>query len=79
MIVNLLFGKYYINAMDIIKLFRVNIFIPVTKFPFLIIFLLGKRRPFQIFAPIRELFKETNSKNWGFCIEKERERKNTNG
>ena len=31
-------GKYHINTVEIIKLFQVNIFIPVTKFPCLTIF-----------------------------------------
>ena len=39
-------GKYHINTVEIIKLFQVNIFIPVTKFPYLTIFLFCKRRPF---------------------------------
>ena len=52
---------------------------PVTKFPFLTIFLFCKRRPTRIFDQFRGLFKETNDKNWEFCVEKERERKNTNG
>ena len=69
-------GKYHINTMEIIKLFQVNIFMPVTKFPHLTIWLFCKRS-FQIFGQFRELFKETNSKNWGFCIEDERERKKT--
>ena len=62
-------GKYHINTMDIIKLFRVKIFMPVTKFHCLIIWLFCKRRPFWIFGQFRGLFKETNGKNWGVCIE----------
>ena len=68
-------AKYPINTMEIIKLSQVNVFMPVTKFPHLTIWLFCKRRPFQIFVQFRELFKETNNKNWGLCIEKERERK----
>ena len=71
--------KYHINTMEIIKLFRVNIFTPVTKFPHLTIWLFCKRRPFPIFGQFKGLFKETNGKSWGFCTENERERKNTNG
>ena len=52
---------------------------PVTKFPFLTIFLYCKRRPFWIFDKFRVFFKETNGKNWEFCVEKEREGNNTNG
>ena len=67
--------------MENIKLFQVNIFawVPVTKFPHLTIWLLCKRTPFQIFGQFRGLFRETNCKNWGFGIEKERERKNMDG
>ena len=68
-------GKYRINTIEIIESFRVNVFMPVTKFPHLTIWLFCKRRPFRIFGQFRGLFKETNGKNWGFCIEKERERK----
>ena len=62
-------------TMEIIKLFWVNTFMPVTKFPHLTIYLFFKRRLFWIFGQIRGCFKETNGKNWGFCVEKERERK----
>ena len=51
---------------------------PVTKFPHLTIWLFCKRKQFWIFGQFRRLFKETNDKNWRFCIEKERERKDTN-
>ena len=50
---------------------------PVTEFPHLTIWLFWKRRPFWVFGQFRELFKETNGKKWGFCVEKEMERKNT--
>ena len=66
-------GKYHMNTMEIIKLFQVNVFMPVTKFAYLTIWLFWKRRSFGQF---RELFKETKFKNSGFCMEKERERKN---
>ena len=62
---------------EIIKLFRVNIFMPVTKFPCLTIWLFCKRRPFQIFGQFRGLFKETNSKNWEFCVNGKKRRKKT--
>ena len=38
-------GKYHINTMEIIKLFQVNIFMPVTEFPCLPIVLFCKKRP----------------------------------
>ena len=72
-------GKYHIKTMKIIKLLQVSIFMPVTRFPGLTIWLFCKRRLFQIFGQFRGLFKETTGKNWTFCIEEERERKNTNG
>ena len=72
-------GKYHINTLEIMKLLRINIFMPVTKFPHLKIWLFCKRRLFWIFGWFRGLFKKTDGKNWGFCVEKEREEKNTNG
>ena len=71
-------GKCHINTIEIIKLFQVNIFMSVTKFPHLTIWLFCRRRLVQIIGWFRGLFKETNNKNQGFCIEKERGRKNTN-
>ena len=62
-----------INTLEIIKLLRVNIFMPVTKFPHLTMWLFCKKRSFWIFGWFRGLFKETNGKNWGFCVEKGRE------
>ena len=62
-------GNYLINTMDIIKLFQINIFMPVSS---LKIWLFCKRRPFRIFGQFRGLYKETNDKNWGFCVEEER-------
>ena len=63
-------GKYHINTVEIIKLFQVNIFVPVTKFSHLTIWLFCKRRPFQIFGRFRGLFKETSGKNWDFALRK---------
>ena len=68
-------GKYHIKTMQIIKLFQVNIFMPVTRFPRLTICLFCKSRPFLIFGQFRGLFKETNNKDVEFCVEKEREKK----
>ena len=62
-------GKYYINTMEIIKLFRVNM--PATKFSCLTIWIFCKRRPFQIFSQIRGLFKETSGNKIGdFALRK---------
>ena len=61
--------------MKIIKLFPVNICMPVTKFPRLTILLFCKRRSSKIFGQFRGFFKETNYKNWLSFIEKERESK----
>ena len=51
-----------------IKFFRVNIFLPVTKFPHLTIWLFCKRRPYRIFGQFRGLFRGTNGKNRGFAL-----------
>ena len=48
---------------------------PVTKLPFLTIFLFCKKRPFRIFDQFRGLFQETNGKIWEVCVEKEKKRK----
>ena len=48
---------------------------PVTKFPCLTIWLFCQRRPFQIFGQFRGFFKETNSKNWEFCVNGKKRRK----
>ena len=68
-------GKYYMNTMEFIKLFPVNIFMPVAKFPRSSILLFCKKMPLRIFGQFRELFKETNDKNWVFYVEKERKKK----
>ena len=78
MIANLLSGKYHINTGEIIK-FRVNIFMSVTKFPFLTISLSCKMRRIQNFVQFRGLFKETNRKNWEFCVPRKKGREKTNG
>ena len=65
--------------MEVIKLFRVNTFMSVTKLPHLTIWLFCKSRLFWIFRQFGGLFKDTNGKNWEFCVEKERKRKKTNG
>ena len=65
--------KYHINKMEI-KLFRVNIFMPVKKFPRLLILLFCQRRPFWIFGQFRGFFKEINCQNWEFYTEKERDK-----
>ena len=48
---------------------------PLTRFPRLTICLFYKSRPFRIFGQFSVLFKKTNGKIWGFCVEKEREKK----
>ena len=42
---------------------------PVTKFPRLSIWLFCQRRPFRIIGQFRGLFKNTNGKNYEFCVE----------
>ena len=63
-------GKYHINTMDIIKLFRVNIFMPVGMFPCLTIWLFCIKKPFWTFGQFRRPFKETNGKNRDFALRK---------
>ena len=41
-----------------------------NKVPLFVNLVICQRRPFQIFGQFRGLFKNTNGKNWGFCIEK---------
>ena len=67
--------KYHIIKMEIIRLFRVNKFMSVTKFPRLTVLLFCKTRSFDQF---RGLFRETNDKNLGVYVGKERERKYAN-
>ena len=52
-------GKYHINTMEIIKLFPVNIFMPITKFPPLAILLFCKKKPFRIFDQFLSLKEST--------------------
>lgn len=47
----------------------------VLIFSSLATFLIDKKKPFRIFGPFKELFKETNGKHWGFCVEKKGESK----
>ena len=65
--------------MKVIDLFQVNIFMPVRKlFPCFVVWqsqLFCKRRPFRIFGQFRGFSKKPMAKNWGFCMEKEREKK----
>ena len=61
--------------MEIIRLFPINIFMSLTAFPYLEILLIYKRNLFRIFGQFRGFFKETNSKNWGFCIDKKVKKK----
>ena len=42
----------------------------VSNFPSLATFLFDKKKPFRIFGQFKELFKETNDKNWGFALRK---------
>ena len=61
--------------MEIIRLFPINIFMSLTGFPYLEILLIYERNLFRIFGQFRGFFKETNSKNWGFCIDKKVKKK----
>ena len=56
--------------MEIIKLFSVNIFMPVTKFPCLTILLFCKRRPFRIFGLFKVFLKKPMAKIGYFALRK---------
>ena len=51
--------------MEIIKLFRENIFMPVKKFPHLAIWLFYKRRPFRIFGQSKGAFQRNQRQKLG--------------
>ena len=64
-------GKYHINTVEIIKLFRVNIlFWPVTKFPRLTILLFFKRSPFWIYDQFKDFSNKLTAKIWDFTLRK---------
>ena len=63
-------GKYHINTMKIIKLLQVSIFMPVTRFPGLTIWLFCKRRLFQIFGQFGSFSKKPLAKIGHFALRK---------
>ena len=63
-------GKYHINTMEINKLFRVNIFMPVTKFPHLTIWLFCKKRPFRSLVSSGGFSKKPTAKIGDFALSK---------
>ena len=63
-------GKYQINTMEIIKSFPIKFFTACIKLYWFTIFLFYKKKLFRIICRFRRLFKETNGKNVGFCVEK---------
>ena len=67
------------NTMETIKLFPVNIFIPVTKFPRLTILFFLQKEAISDLWLVQVFFQRNQRQNLGICIEKERERKNMNG
>ena len=62
--------KYHMNAMEIIKLFLVNIFMPVTTFPRLTILLFCKKRSFRIFDQLGGFSKKLTVKIRYFALRK---------
>ena len=56
--------------MEIIKLFRVNIFMPVTKFPRFTILSFCKRRPFRILDQFKDFSKKLTAKIGDFALGK---------
>ena len=69
-------GKYHMNTMEIIKLFPVNIFMPVIKFPHFTILLFCKKRPFWIFGQCRGFSKKPTAKI-GYIVLKKNGREKT--
>ena len=61
-------GKYHINTMEIIKLFLVNIFMPVTKFPDLTIF--AKRGHFRSLVSSWDFSQKPAAKFGDFAVRK---------
>ena len=68
-------GKYHINIMEIIKLFQVNNFMPVTKFPSLTIWLFCQKGPFQILGQFRGPFEKPAAKIGHFTLRRKGEKK----
>ena len=69
-------GKYHINTMEILKLFPVNKYLYVCNKGSSLdnCCYICKSRPFWIFG-LFSFFSFFQSKSWGVCIEKEREKK----
>ena len=51
-------GMYHVNTMEIIELFSINIFMPVTNFPCLTILLFFKRKSLRVFGLFKGFFKK---------------------
>ena len=64
--------------MESVKLFQVNIFMPVAKFPHLAIWLFCKRKPFGSLVSSGSFPKKLTAKIGDFALIRERERKNAN-
>ena len=68
--------KYHLNIMEFIKLFPVNIFMPVTKFPRLTILLFCKKQPFRIFGQFKGAFQRNQWQKLGILhLERKEEKK----
>ena len=77
MIGNFLPGKYHIKTVENINLFQVNIFMPVTKFPFLTFFFPFFAKGGRSLISLGDFSKKLTAKivNIESCIEKNKERK----
>ena len=69
-------GKYYMNTMEIIKLFPVNIFMPVRKFPHLTILLFCKKRPSDLWS-VQGFFSKKPTVKIGYLALRKKEREKT--
>ena len=71
MIANVSSGKYHTKTMEIIKLFQINIFVPVTKFPFLTnFFYFAKEDPFGSLISLGDFSKKLTAKIGNFALRK---------
>ena len=51
----------------------------VPNVPWMTVLVFYKKKTFPIFGQLRGLFKQTDGRNWGFCVWEKGERENTNG
>ena len=78
MIASVSSDKYHINTMEIIKLFWVNISMPVTKFPFLAFFYFAKESPFGSLISLEDISNKITTKIGNFALRKKGRKKTNN-